>query len=58
MWRIKKEGEGGEESTNGTTYETEGGRGTAAPSSSDETHVVPPFDLMAKEFGKHHKKSV
>ena len=47
-----------EESTNGTAYETEGGSGTATPSSSDETHVVPPFDLMAEEFGKHHEKTV
>ncbi|KAF9649614.1 MBOAT-domain-containing protein [Thelephora ganbajun] len=45
-----------EESVNGTIYETEGGSGAATPSSSDETHVVPPIALVAEEFEKHHEK--
>ena len=53
----EREGER-EESTNGTAYETKGGSGTATPSSSDETHVVPPFDLIAEAFGEHYKKTV
>ena len=44
-----------EESVNGTAYESEGGSGVATPSSSDETHVIPPFDLMADELEKHRK---
>lgn len=45
-----------EESVNGTAYETEGGSGTATPS-SDETHVLSPIDLVAGEFEKHHEKT-
>jgi len=44
-----------EESVNGTAYESEGGSGVSTPSSSDETHVIPPFDLMAAELEKHRK---
>ena len=44
-----------EESVNGTAYESEGGSGVATPSSSDETHVIPPFDLVAEGLEKHHK---
>lgn len=47
-----------EESVNGTAYETEGGSGVATPSSSDETHVVPPFDLVAEGLEKHHEKTL
>ena len=47
-----------DESVNGTAYETEGGSGTATPSSSDETHVVPPISLVAGEFEKHHEKTL
>ena len=45
-----------EESTTGTAYETEGGSGAAAPSSSDETHIVPPFDPTVEKSGKHHER--
>ena len=47
-----------EESVNGTAYETEGGSGIATPSSSDETHVVLPFNLVAEELEKHHEKTL
>lgn len=46
--REREEGESVDE----TAYETEGGSGTATPSSSDETHVVPPISLMAEEMEK------
>jgi len=55
----EKEREGGrEESVNGTAYETEVGSGTATPSSSDETHVVPPFELVAEELERRHEKTL
>jgi lysophospholipid acyltransferase len=41
-----------EEWANGTAYETEGGSGTATPSSSGETYVVPPILLVAEEMKK------
>lgn len=44
-----------EESVNGTAYDSDGGSGIVTPSSSDETHVVPPLDLMAEELEKHRK---
>ena len=47
-----------EESVNGTAYETEGGSGTATPSSSDETHVVPPITLMAEELERQYEKTL
>jgi len=49
--REREEGESVDE----TAYETEGGSGTATPSSSDETHVVPPISLMAEEMEKSRK---
>lgn len=52
---AEKEMEREEESVNGTAYETESGSGIATPSSSDETHVVPPIQLVAEELEKHHK---
>lgn len=45
-----------EESVDGTAYETEGGSGTATPSSGDEIHVIPPIRLIAEELEKHHEK--
>ena len=55
----EKRGEGEtEESIDGTAYETEGGSGTATPSSSDETHVVPPISLMTDDMERRHKKSL
>ena len=53
----EREGER-EESVNGTACETEGGSGAATPSSSDETHVVPPIDLVAEGLEKHHEKTL
>jgi len=47
----------GEESVNGTAYETEGGSGAVTPSSSDETHVVPPITLMATELEKKYENA-
>jgi lysophospholipid acyltransferase len=44
-----------DESVNGTAYESEGGSGAATPSSSDETHVVPPFDMMLEN---HREKTL
>lgn len=47
-----------EESVNGTAYETESGSGIATPSSSEETHVMPPAEQVAQELEKHHEKSL
>jgi lysophospholipid acyltransferase len=52
--KVAEEKEG-DESVNGTLYGTEGGSGTATPSSSDETHIVPPISLVAQELQKHEK---
>ena len=45
-----------EESVNGTVVDTESVSGTVTPSSSDETHIVPPFALVAHELEKHQEK--
>ena len=47
-----------EESVNGTAVETENGSGIATPSSSDETHVVPPIAQVAYELEKHQDKAL
>jgi len=53
----EKERQERQESVDGTAYESESGSGTATPSSSDETHVIPPFDLMmAERMEKHQEK--
>jgi lysophospholipid acyltransferase len=45
-----------EESVNGTAVETETESGIATPSSSDETHVVPPIALVARELEKYQEE--
>lgn len=47
-----------EESVNETAYETESGSGVATPSTSDETHVLPPIRLVAEELAKHQEKAI
>ena len=49
-----------EESANWTGYMTEGGNRAATPTNQQRRDplVVPPFDLMAEEFGKHYEKTV
>ena len=55
--KVAEEGER-DESVNGTLCETESGSGAATPSSSDETHVVPPIALVAQELQKQHEKTL
>lgn len=48
-----------EESVNGTAFDqAEGGSGNVTPSSSDETHVLPPIELIAHELEKHQEKTL
>lgn len=47
-----------EESVNETVIETESGSGITTPSSSDETHVVPPIAMVADELEKHKEKTL
>ena len=47
-----------EESANGTAYETESGSGVATPSTSDETHILPPIRMVAEELAKHQEKMI
>ena len=44
-----------EESVDRTAYETESGSGITTPSTSDETHILPPIQLVAEELAKHQK---